>query len=119
MDRDRRITREELKAALNEAYRKFKNENSGKNADYIPYLANVDKDLFGISICLKDGEVLTVGDCNYRFGIESISKVATALLVLKEYGPETINDICGAEATGKAFNSILAKIGRASGRERG
>ncbi|MBR5851194.1 MAG: glutaminase A [Bacteroidaceae bacterium] len=108
MDRDRRITREELKAALYEAYRRFKGNTSGKNADYIPYLANVDKDLFGISICLKDGEVLTVGDCNYRFGIESISKVATALLVLKEYGPETIIDMIGADATGMPFNSILA-----------
>ena len=108
MDRDRRITREELKAALYEAYRRFKGNSGGKNADYIPYLANVDKDLFGISICLKDGEVLTVGDCNYRFGIESISKVATALLVLKEYGPETIIDMIGADATGMPFNSILA-----------
>ena len=108
MDRDRRITREELKAALNEAYRRFKDNNSGKNADYIPYLANVDKNLFGISVCLKDGEVLSLGDCNYRFGIESISKVATALLVLKEYGPETIIDMIGADATGMPFNSILA-----------
>ena len=108
MDRDRRITREELKAALYEAYRRFKGNTGGKNADYIPYLANVDKDLFGISVCLKDGEVLTVGDCNYRFGIESISKVATALLVLKEYGPETIIDMIGADATGMPFNSILA-----------
>ena len=49
-----------------------------------------------------------MGDCNYRFGIESISKVATALLVLKEYGPETIIDMIGADATGMPFNSILA-----------
>ena len=108
MNKDRRITREELKLAVNEAYKRFKENKEGKNANYIPYLANVDKDLFGISVCLGDGEIISIGDCDYRFGIESISKVATALLVLKEYGCETILKMIGADATGMPFNSILA-----------
>lgn len=108
MYRDRRITREELKIAVNEAYKRFKGEKAGHNADYIPYLDKVDSNLFGIAVCLNDGEVISVGDCNYRFGIESISKVATALLVLKEYGPETVLDMIGADATGMPFNSVLA-----------
>ena len=86
----------------------LKDNQSGKNADYIPYLANVDKNLFGISVCLPDGEVLSTGDSNYRFGIESISKVATAILILKEYGAETLIKMIGADATGMPFNSILA-----------
>ena len=105
---DRRITKEELKIAVTEAYKQFKENNEGKNANYIPYLASVDSDLFGIAVCLPGGETITVGDCNYRFGIESISKVATALLVLKDYGPETIMDMIGADATGMPFNSVLA-----------
>ena len=108
MNRDRRITREELKNAIHEAYISFKENKEGKNADYIPYLANVDSELFGISVCLPDGEVLSVGDCNYRFGIESISKVATAILVLRDYGAETILKMIGSDATGMPFNSILA-----------
>lgn len=108
MNRDRRITREELKTAVNDAYISFKNNKKGKNADYIPYLADVDSNLFGISVCLPDGETITVGDCNYTFGIESISKVATAILVLKDYGAETLLDMIGADATGMPFNSILA-----------
>jgi glutaminase len=108
MNKDRRITREELKLAVYEAYKRFKENKEGKNANYIPYLANVDKDLFGISVCLGDGEIISIGDCDYRFGIESISKVATALLVLKEYGCETILKMIGADATGMPFNSILA-----------
>ena len=108
MNRDRRITREELKTAVNDAYISLKNNKKGKNADYIPYLADVNSDLFGISVCLPDGETITVGDCNYRFGIESISKVATAILVLKDYGAETLLDMIGADATGMPFNSILA-----------
>ena len=105
---DRRITKEELKIAVTEAYKQFKENNEGKNANYIPYLASVDSDLFGIAVCLPGGETITVGDCNYHFGIESISKVATALLVLKDYGPETIMDMIGADATGMPFNSVLA-----------
>ena len=108
MNRDRRITREELKNAVREAYVKFKDNNEGRNADYIPYLANVDSKLFGISVCLPDGEIITVGDCDYMFGIESISKVATALLVLKDYGSGTLLDMIGADATGMPFNSVLA-----------
>lgn len=108
MNRDRRITREELKAAVNAAYTSLKDNREGRNADYIPYLANVDSQLFGIAVCLPGGETITVGDCNYRFGIESISKVATAILVLKEYGAETLLDMIGADATGMPFNSVLA-----------
>ena len=108
MNRDRRITREELKIAINEAYISLKDNKGGKNADYIPYLANVDSNLFGISVCLPDGEILSVGDCNYRFGIESISKVATAILILRDYGAETVLKMIGADATGMPFNSILA-----------
>lgn len=108
MNRDRRITREELKTAVNDAYISFKNNKKGKNADYIPYLADVDSNLFGISVCLPDGEIITVGDSDYSFGIESISKVATAILVLKDYGAETLLDMIGADATGMPFNSILA-----------
>lgn len=105
---DRRITKEELKIAVTEAYKRFKNNKEGKNADYIPYLAHVDSELFGIAVCLPGGTTITVGDCDYRFGIESISKVATALLVLKDYGPETIMEMIGADATGMPFNSVLA-----------
>lgn len=108
MNRDRRITREELKAAVNAAYTSLKDNREGRNADYIPYLANVDSQLFGIAVCLPGGETITVGDSNYQFGIESISKVATAILVLKEYGAETLLDMIGADATGMPFNSVLA-----------
>ena len=108
MNKDRRITREELKIAVHEAYIGLKDNNGGKNADYIPYLANVDSNLFGISVCLPDGEILSVGDCDYRFGMESISKVATAILILRDYGGETVMKMIGADATGMPFNSILA-----------
>ena len=107
---ERRITKEELRAAVNEAYERFRNEKSGRNAHYIPYLAHIDSELFAIAVCLPDGEIIEAGDSSYRFGIESVSKVATALLVLKEYGANTIMDMIGADATGLPFNSIMALL---------
>ncbi len=105
---ERRITREELREAINEAYNLYKEEKNGRNANYIPYLAKVNSDLYGIAVCLPCGEIIEAGDCNYRFGIESVSKVATALLILKEYGANTIMKMIGADATGMPFNSIMA-----------
>lgn len=104
----RRISKEQIKEVLSEAYNRYQNEHGGKNANYIPYLANVPSNLFGISICLTDGEIFSIGDSSYHFGIESISKVATAILVLEEYGAATIMNMIGADATGMPFNSIMA-----------
>ena len=102
------ITKDQLKNVVNTAYEKFKSETSGKNADYIPYLANIDKNLFGISICLLDGEVINVGDTDFQFGIESVSKVHTAILVMRQHGSQAVLDKIGADATGLPFNSIMA-----------
>lgn len=98
----------DLKTVVNEAYSKVKDMKGGKNADYIPFLAKVDSDLFGIAVCLPTGEVIEAGDSDYIFGIESISKVHTAILILKQYGAEEVLKKIGADATGLPFNSIMA-----------
>src|SRR5215470_17911685 len=72
--------RELVKAVVQEAYDKFKTDTSGKNADYIPYLAQVDSKLFGIAIVTTDNQVLSMGDIKYSFSIQSISKVFTLAL---------------------------------------
>lgn len=102
------ITKTMLKEAVEEAYLAYKDLDDGHNADYIPYLANIDSNLFGISICLEDGSVISVGDVDYRFGIESVSKVHTAILVLRQYGDKALLEKIGADATGLPFNSIEA-----------
>lgn len=97
-----------MKELIQEAYDAVKNDKGGANANYIPFLANVPSTLFGISVCLANGEVVEVGDTEYMFGIESVSKVPTAILVMKEYGPQVLLEKIGADATGLPFNSILA-----------
>ncbi|WP_099465729.1 MULTISPECIES: glutaminase A [Parabacteroides] len=105
---EKHITLTQLKEVAQEAYNQFKSNTDGKNADYIPYLANIDKNLFGISICLLNGQTVEIGDTEYRFGIESVSKVHTAILVLRQYGAQKLLDMIGADATGLPFNSIIA-----------
>lgn len=105
---DKKITVSQIKQAAQEAYEHVKSNTDGKNADYIPYLANIDKNLFGISICLPNGQIIELGDSEYRFGIESVSKVHTAILVLRQYGAQALLEKIGADATGLPFNSIFA-----------
>lgn len=102
------LTKEQIKQAVSEAYAECKDVKGGENAHYIPYLANIDPNLFGISICLPDGTVYSEGDTQYKFGVESVSKVLTAILILKQYGPEEVLKQIGADATGLPFNSIFA-----------
>lgn len=104
----RTITIEEVRKAVEAAHAHFREEKGGKNADYIPYLKNVPSGLFGITVCLADGRSVSAGDTDYRFGIESVSKVPTALLVMNQYGARKILERIGADATGLPFNSIMA-----------
>jgi glutaminase len=78
---------EQVRQAVNEAYAKFKIDHSGKNADYIPYLAQVNSHLFGIAVVSTDNQSYTVGDVDYSFSIQSISKVFTLALAMEELWP--------------------------------
>ena len=102
--------RKVVEAVVRDAYDKFKSDTSGKNADYIPYLAQVDSKLFGVAIVTTDNQVLTQGDVNYSFSIQSISKVFTLALAMEELGPDKVFDKIGSEPTGRAFNSVLAVV---------
>ncbi|HHH72590.1 MAG TPA: glutaminase, partial [Sulfuricurvum sp.] len=93
---------------LMEAYEKYKDDNGGKNADYIKALAVVDPKLFGITVVTADGKVYEVGDTKAPVSIQSISKVFTASLVLQEHGNDFLRKKIGVNATGLAFNSIIA-----------
>ena len=99
---------ETLEKLAKEAHAKFKNDQDGKNADYIPALAQVPSKLFGLTIVTVDGKVINVGDVDYAFSMQSCSKVFTMCLVMQESGAQVIYDKINVEPTGEAFNSIRA-----------
>jgi glutaminase len=103
-------TEQAYTAILKEAYVNFKDDVSGKNADYIPALAQVDSKLYGIAIVTTDGRVYKIGDVDHAFSIQSISKVFTLALAMQELGAEEVFKKIGSEPTGRAFNSIPAVV---------
>ena len=98
----------ELQQAVEEAHKKYKDLKEGKNADYIPILATVPSELFGVVIVTKDGKVYEAGDTEYVFAIESTSKPFNLAMVMQESGPEAVMEKIGVEPTGMPFNSKLA-----------
>ena len=98
----------EIEAALNAAYAKYKTLQEGANADYIPALAKVDSNIYGIALVTPDGKIYTAGDITSEVSIQSISKVFTMALVMEEAGPEALLNNMGVDATGQVFNSIVA-----------
>ncbi len=98
----------DIDAALAAAHAKYKALQEGTNADYIPALAKVPSNLFGIALVTVDGQVHTVGDVEHPFSIQSISKVFTLAEVLKEGRAQAVETDIGVDATGQVFNSIVA-----------
>ncbi|OOG20628.1 glutaminase [Thioalkalivibrio denitrificans] len=78
----------------------------GRVADYIPELARVDPDRFGMALCRPDGEQCSAGDAEVPFSIQSISKVFTLTLALQIAGDKLWQRI-GREPSGSAFNSLV------------
>jgi len=98
----------DIQTVLNETYAKYRGLREGKNADYIPALAKVDPNIFGIALVTADGKVYTAGNFDQEVSIQSISKVFTLAKVIEEFGPDTIEKTIGVDATGMRFNSIIA-----------
>lgn len=98
----------DINAALQAAYAKYKDLKEGKNADYIPALAKVDSNIYGIALVTADGKVYTTGDVTSEVSIQSISKVFTMAKVIEEQTPEAIARTIGVDATGMRFNSIIS-----------
>jgi len=95
-------------SVVNTTFTKYQNLHEGKNADYIPALAKVDPNLFGIALITSDGKVYTAGDVKTEVSIQSISKVFTMARVIQDSGPDSIEKRIGVDATGMRFNSIIS-----------
>ena len=78
----------------------------GKVADYIPALAQIPADKFGMSLCLMDGREYVIGDADEPFSIQSVSKVFSLVLALNRLGSQVWERV-GKEPSGNAFNSLV------------
>ncbi len=78
----------------------------GRVADYIPPLAHVDPQQFGIALVDLDGKVSAAGDADTAFSVQSVSKVFLLTMALGKHG-ESLWSRVGREPSGSAFNSIV------------
>lgn len=78
----------------------------GRVADYIPELARVSPDHFGMAVCTADGQTFTAGEATTPFSIQSISKVFTLAIALGRLGDQLWTRV-GREPSGLAFNSMI------------
>lgn len=79
----------------------------GKPADYIEELARKDPSRLGVALCDLQGNMITAGDCEIPFTMQSISKVIALILAIEQNGYEYIFSKVGMEPTGDAFNSMV------------
>ena len=78
----------------------------GSVASYIPALAEVSPNNFGMAVVTVNGDVFAVGDAHTPFSIQSISKVFNLVLAFSNLG-DSIWSRVGREPSGNAFNSLL------------
>ena len=79
----------------------------GAVADYIPELAGVDPDAFGISVVTIDGDVFETGDSKKTFTAQSCSKPFIYGQALEDNGREKVRRRVGVEPSGDTFNAIV------------
>lgn len=92
---------------LNKTWQEVKPfQGEGKVASYIPELAKVDPDQFGLTLKLLNGESYYLKDAKVPFSIQSISKVFTTSLAFNLLGNQLWKRV-GVEPSGTPFNSLL------------
>lgn len=94
-------------AVLRQLHERYRADESGAVATYIPELANADPSLFGIALATADGHVYETGDSRHAFTIQSVSKPFVYGLALAEHGRALVLSKVGVEPSGEAFNSIV------------
>lgn len=92
---------------IEEIYWKCKSNTDGKVASYIPQLAKVNPDFWGVSLCTIDGQRFSLGDVNEPFTLQSCSKPLTYAIALEELGQETVHTFVGQEPSGRNFNELV------------
>ena len=98
---------ERVRALVAEAHERFKSNDEGKNADYIPALAKVPSNLFGVSVVGTSGIAFAAGDAEYEFSIQSASKPFVFALICQVIGEDEAREKLGVNSTGLPFNSVV------------
>jgi glutaminase len=97
-----------VRGLVAEAHDRFRSNDDGKNAEYIPALAKVPSELFGVCVVGTSGVAYAVGDADYEFSIQRVSKPFVFALVCQAVGEDEAREKLGVNSTGLPFNSLVA-----------
>ncbi len=81
-------------------------ETAGTVASYIPELARVDPENYGLGLCTVDGQRASYGDSDAVFCAQSAAKPITYARALERVGGERVHAHVGREPSGRSFNDI-------------
>lgn len=102
------MKREDIENKIIECIEKSKKyKGVGEVASYIPELENVDKDAFALSIVTTSGDVYNFGESEKIFSVQSISKIFTLIMALKDNTIDEVFSKVGTEPTRYEFNSLI------------
>ncbi|MDF2178843.1 glutaminase A [Aliiglaciecola sp. CAU 1673] len=79
---------------------------SGKVANYIPALAEVDPNRVALAMATIDGQVVGAGEADHRFSIQSLSKIFGLTMAMNRVGDSLWKRV-NMEPSGQSFNSIV------------
>ncbi|XP_014211267.1 glutaminase liver isoform, mitochondrial isoform X2 [Copidosoma floridanum] len=92
---------------IEDFYWKCKSNIEGKVASYIPQLARMNPEYWGVSVCTIDGQRFSIGDTNIPFTLQSCSKPLTYAIALERLGTEVVHQYVGQEPSGRNFNELV------------
>ncbi|XP_046415008.1 glutaminase liver isoform, mitochondrial isoform X1 [Neodiprion fabricii] len=92
---------------IEDFYWKCKTNTEGKVASYIPQLARMNPEYWGVSVCTIDGQRFSIGDTSLPFTLQSCSKPLTYAIALERLGQETVHQYVGQEPSGRNFNELV------------
>ncbi|XP_034943764.1 glutaminase liver isoform, mitochondrial [Chelonus insularis] len=92
---------------IEDFYWKCKSNTEGKVASYIPQLARMNPEYWGVSVCTIDGQRFSIGDTAIPFTLQSCSKPLTYAIALERLGPQVVHQYVGQEPSGRNFNELV------------
>jgi glutaminase len=98
---------DEFSSDIDGIYEQTLDCTDGSNADYIPQLARVDPEQYGISVCTIDGQRFNRGHSSTYFSVQSCCKPINYAMALETLGEEYVHTYVGREPSGQAFNELL------------
>ena len=100
---------------LDMIFDEVKKLKAGELASYIPPLAEVDPDQFGIAIVTIDGQIYQRGDSLKDFSIQSMCKPFNYCFAMEEIGLEKVHKHVGQEPSGRQFDDLTLLARTVSG----